>query len=261
MRFFNRITLQTPESVELEFVLAGIGNRAFALLIDYTLLGLVLLAFAIVWGLFSTQLLEYLERAGTDYSGLPNWLAAVWLLVNAAIFVGYFVYFETLWQGQTPGKRFARIRVIRDDGRSVKMAQATLRALLRPIDDILSLGVFFIIFSKREKRIGDWIAGTLVVQEERPMASASFAISESAPEVAKQLLDRADVSQLMPDDFAIIREYLQRRGGMEAKARSQLSLQLARQVKRAISLEQLPADMTPDLFLEAVYLAYQQNPA
>jgi uncharacterized RDD family membrane protein YckC len=259
MRLFNRITLRTPESVELEFTLAGIGNRAFALFIDYTILGLGIALFLTAWALFSTQLLLYLEQLDTNYSGLPNWLLAIALLVSFAIFVGYFIFFETLGQGQTPGKRIARIRVIRDDGRPARLGQATLRALLRPIDDLLSLGVFFIIFGKREKRLGDWVAGTLVTQDTRPVVRKTIGLADQSQAVAQQILNQANVAALLPDDFAIIRDYLSRRSLMETSSRGQLSLQLARQVKDIIALEKLPQDMTPDLFLEAVYLAYQQQ--
>ncbi len=259
MRFFNRVTLQTPESVELEFSLAGIGSRAFALLIDYHILGLTLVVFLIVWSILSNQLLNYLEQLNVDYSIAPSWLLAIALIICFVIFVGYFVFFETVWQGQSPGKRLAKIRVIRDDGRPVRIGQATMRALLRPIDDLLSLGVFMIVLSKREKRLGDWVAGTIVVQDVRPTAKSAFALSDQTEAIAHQLLTMADFSNMLPDDFAVIREYLQRRSLMERKAKSDLSLTLARQVKAVIALETLPQDMTPDAFLEAAYLAYQQQ--
>jgi len=255
MHIFNRVKYQTPESVELEFTLAGIGNRALALLLDYLVLGVALIVFILTWALFSIQLYDCL---GNFFgSNLRIWLLAIATLGSFLIYTGYFVGFETLWQGQTPGKRFAKIRVIRDDGRPIGLQQATLRALLRAVDDTLFLGALLIMFTRREKRLGDWAAGTLVVQAEQPIA-ATLAISEQAQPLAQQLLD-ADLSQLLPDDFAVIREYLQRRGAMAPKARAQLSLQLARQAKSIIALEQLPTAVTPDVFLEAVYLAYQQN--
>ena len=99
--------------------------------------------------------------------------------------MGYFVLCETLWQGETPGKRFVKIRVIQDNGRPITLQQATLRALFRPVDDLFFLGLLFVILGKREKRIGDWLAGTLIIQEAKgkkgtdltgPMTSAAEAI-------------------------------------------------------------------------------------
>ncbi len=258
MRFFNKVTLQTPESVELEFTLAGIGNRAYALLIDYIVLGLILIGFLLIWAILAIQLRDVLENFAGNNNSLQLWLLAIQILISFFVYVGYFVFFEALWQGQTPGKRYVKIRVIRDDGRPVRLQQSTLRALLRPVDDILSIGVFLIALTKQEKRLGDFVAGTLVIQDERPVAAASFPVSDQAKDLANQLQIEANLSQLLPEDFAVIREYLQRRQAMTSEARTQLSRKLAHQVKEVIALEKVPQKVSADLFLEAVYLAYQQ---
>ncbi len=260
MHFLNRITLQTPESVELEFTLAGIGNRALSLTIDYIVLGITLVIFWITWGIFSVQMLQILTDLTGKTSGLELWLFAIAFLISFFIQTGYFAFFEVLWQGQTPGKRYVKIRVIRDDGLRIGIQQAVLRSLLLNIDlGVWFLGAFLIMFSKREKRLGDLAAGTLVVQDEYIVASTNFPISEEAKKLADELPQTANLSQLLPDDFAAIREYLQRQQAMAPKAKAELSLQLARQVRGIIALEKLPAGLTPDVFLEAVYLAYQQQ--
>ncbi len=254
MHFLNRITLQTPESVELEFTLAGIGNRALALLIDYIALFFTLFVFWVVWIVLVSQLQKLLTQLD-----LGKWLLAIAILINFFVYMGYFVFFEVLWQGQTPGKRYTKIRVIRDDGRRVGLQQATLRSLLRPIDDTLFIGAFLIMLGRQEKRLGDMAAGTLVIQEEYQVAATNFPVSDQAQELAAQLPQISNLSQLLPDDFAAIREYLQRREAMAPKPKADLSLQLARQARDVISLEKLPTGLTPDVFLEAVYLAYQQQ--
>lgn len=259
MRFFNRVTLQTPESVELEFTLAGIGNRAYALLIDYIVLGLILIGFLIAWATLAIQLGDVIESFAGSNNRLQLWLWAIQLLISFFVYVGYFVFFEALWQGQTPGKRYVKIRVIRDDGRPVRLQQSTLRALLRPVDDIFFIGVFLIALTKQEKRLGDFMAGTLVIQDEQPVAAANFPVSEQAKALVDRLHIEADLSQLLPEDFAVIREYLQRRQAMTSEARTQLSRKLAHQVKEVIVLEKVPQKVSADLFLEAVYLAYQQQ--
>jgi uncharacterized RDD family membrane protein YckC len=259
MRFFNRITLQTPESVELEFTLAGIGNRALALLIDYLFLGLILLVFVIVWAIFYVQLFDFIENFVRNGQNFGLWLLAIFFIITFVVYAGYFVVFETLWRGQTPGKRFAKIRVVQDDGRPIGLQQATLRGLLRPFDEFIFIGAFLIMFGRREKRLGDLAAGTIVIQAQTSIASANLIISEQARSLYEHLLQIADFSPLLPDDFAVIREYLQRRGAMASKARTALALQLVQQVKTIIELEKLPENVAPDVFLEAVYLAYQQN--
>ncbi|MGK7930486.1 MAG: RDD family protein [Microcystaceae cyanobacterium] len=253
MDFFNRITLQTPESVELEFTLAGIGNRAYALLIDGLILGgvsiVILIVFAVSW--------VSLDLSKDDSFGL--WLYAIQALIVFAISIGYFAFFETLWQGQTPGKRRVKIRVIRDDGRPIGLQQATLRSLILPIDQILFMGAFFIMLGKKEKRIGDWVAGTLVVQEERPTLVKNLQLSQEAQGLAERLKQEAAIAQLLPEDFAVIRDYLQRREGMILSARHEVARKLAYQIKDMIQLANIPDGVTASLFLEAVYLAYQQQ--
>ncbi|MFH7028505.1 MAG: RDD family protein [Heteroscytonema crispum UTEX LB 1556] len=254
---FNRFILQTPESVELEFTLGGIGNRIWALVIDYLLLGLILILFLIAWAIVSNQLLNLWTRIfGGNYIG--TWLLAIALLIMYAIYTGYFVFFETLWQGQTPGKRCAQIRVIRDDGRPIGLFQATLRSLLRPFDDIVFLGALLIILNKREKRLGDWAAGTIVIQVESASAM-NLKLSQPSEIVCEKLSTQANLSELLPDDFVVIREYLQRRTGMEAEAKRQLGLQLATQVQNAIHLAEIPEELTAEQFLEAVYFTYQRS--
>jgi uncharacterized RDD family membrane protein YckC len=260
MRFFNKISYSTPESVELDFLLAGIGSRAYALFIDYSILTGVWTVFALLWATFSIGLMSYITEGNVDSSGAPAWLLAIYVLINFVLWSGYFILFETLWQGQTPGKRVAKIRVVQDDGRPMRLAQATLRSLLRTIDDTLFIGVFFILFQKREKRIGDLVAGTIVIQTETgDRKSADFSISPEAKQLATQLPDMADLSQLIPDDYAVVREYLTRRRKMSTKARNDKSLELARQLRTLVKLEEIPKGTTSDQFLEAVYVAYQDS--
>jgi uncharacterized RDD family membrane protein YckC len=257
MNFLNRVKIQTPESVELEFSLAGIGNRAQALLIDYIYWSLTLLVLILLGLWFAFSWFDFLQDAVE--SDLALWYYAILGLVFFFVYMGYFVFFETLWQGQTPGKRRAKIRVICDDGRPVGLPQATLRSLLRPVDDLFFLGALMIMLSKREKRLGDIIAGTLVVQDEQGETAAEFPVAEQARELADRLLQSADLSQLLPDDFAAIREYLQRRSTLLPDARKQIGLQLARNARERLAIAKIPKDLRADLFLEAVYWAYQQR--
>jgi hypothetical protein len=134
-----------------------------------------------------------------------------------------------------------------------------LRSLLRPIDDSFFIGICLIFFGKREKRLGDWVAGTVVVQEERPQSQAKILVSQEARQLAAQLPKMTNLADLLPDDFAVIREYLQRRSFMASKARSELSLTLARQARAIVRLAEIPPGLTSDQFLEAIYLAYQEQ--
>ena len=258
MKLFREIRLRTPESVELEFSLAGIGSRAYALGVDYTVISLLMALFLLVWSIVATQVAAYLDNP----AWLGSWILGILLLVMFAIFVGYFVFFETLWQGQTPGKRLAQIRVIRDDGRPIALPQALLRALLRGVDDLFFfvIGFGMILINAQEKRLGDLVAGTVVIQEQRSSrGKIDVQPSESVLKIATYLQEHDLIAHLKPDDFAIVREYLKRRPKLASHARKDVSLRLAQQVKERLELSSLPFDLTPDTFLEGVYLSYQQQ--
>lgn len=267
LRFFREIRLRTPESVELEFPLAGIGSRAYALLVDYTLISIAMVALMLVGLLFSFQTLAYAAQNPLGFTpSLNKWILPIVLLGLFAIFVGYFVFFETLWQGQTPGKRMAQIRVIREDGRPIGLPQATLRALLRVFDDILVglVGFLFIVQGRQEKRLGDWVAGTVVIQELRVKKDKDTIVIPDeiqANQVADAMLETANFNLVTPDDFAVIRQYLTRRSRFSVKVRETVSLRLAQQLKARLDLEALPFDMTANLFLEGVYLIYLRQGA
>ncbi len=259
LRFFSEIRLRTPESVELEFPLAGIGSRAYALFVDYLLLSVSMIVVVLVGWLMAYQIWVYFRFSMDLVSSIGGWIAAIVLFLLFWIFVGYFALFETLWQGQTPGKRLAQIRVIRDDGRPIALPQATLRALLRVFDDffLFLVGFILILQGRQEKRLGDWVAGTVVIQELRQKKDRIKIVDEAkATEVALGLLARSDLGPLSPDDFAIVREYLMRRANFSARARETVSLRLAQQLKNKLDLETLPFDMTANLFLEGLYVAY-----
>lgn len=258
MRFFNQINLQTPESVELEFTLAGIGNRSFALIIDYIIFGLTIV---LVWTLSAFLAFQLVPSLISDGSinFLAQWIWAIQSMTTFAIYVGYFVVLETLWRGQTPGKKWAKIKVIRDNGQPERLPQAILRALLRPVDDMLFIGVFFIIFSPQEKRIGDMVAGTIVIQEEQATKSTKIDISPEAEDLAVQLRIEAEMANLLPEDFATIRDFLQRRKNIMLEYQHQLSRKLTQQVKEIILIEDVPEGYSNSQFLEATYLAYQQD--
>jgi uncharacterized RDD family membrane protein YckC len=263
MRFFNQIKLKTPESIELEFNLAGIGNRTLALVIDNHVLWLTYLLVVFLL----SRVLEFMTLSGgfdnadmAESSSLGQWLLAIFGLFSFFWFTGYFVLFETLWRGQTPGKRWVKIRVIGQDGRPLSMYQATLRALVRPIDDWLFIGFFMVLLGRQERRLGDLIANTIVIQDEQAIAGSKQApFSGRAQVVAETLVTKADFNQLRPDDFAIIKEYLQRRQALEAKARERVSQQLMTQIQQRLHLAEDEFTGPADVFLEAVYLGYEQQ--
>jgi uncharacterized RDD family membrane protein YckC len=253
MKYLNRVKSRTPESVELEFILAGIGNRAHALVIDYLLWLTTIFILITAWGFLYSQITWLQSKPISD------WFNAIQLLILFGVYIGYYIVFETLWRGQTPGKRYTNIRVIRDDGRNVGLQQSILRSLLRPIDDILGLGFFLVIFSKQEKRLGDWVAGTISIQEGQAIADRQIILSPEAAAVGKRMVEIGKIAALTPNEFATIRKYLYRYPGLNAAAKVQVSDRLAQQLLERVDLLDRPPTNNSHLAIEAIYCAYQQQ--
>ena len=253
MHFLKKVRSQTPESVELEFVLAGVGSRTQALVLDYLIWSCGLFLLLVIW-IFLWVQLPLLQSVA-----IRQWFFAVQMLLIFTVYVGYFVGFETLWRGQTPGKRYAKIRVIREDGRNVGLQQSILRALLRPIDDFFFLGLLLVLLTKQEKRLGDLVAGTIVIQEGQTSSSQQFTISASAQPLAERLVEIGQIVAITPDEFATIRRYLDRYPTLTPSAKIQVSDRLAQRLLEIISLADRPPSLDAHLTIEAIYLAYQQQ--
>jgi uncharacterized RDD family membrane protein YckC len=156
----DKLIIDTPEQVHLEFMLAGVGSRFMAAFLDIlieTVLYLVLFLVTVV-----------LADLNLFKSGRSIWWEAIVTLVIFSINWGYYALFEALWKGQTPGKRWAGIRVIKDSGRPINAFEAIARNLVRVIDFLpafYGVGVITMLLNAKHRRLGDYVAGTLVVHE------------------------------------------------------------------------------------------------
>jgi len=165
----DKLIIDTPEQVHLEFVLAGIGSRFMAVFLD-ALIEFVLYA------------LLFLISLGLGFSGFFNatrsiWWTALVTLVIFCVYWGYYAIFEALWKGQTPGKRWAGIRVIKDSGRPINAFEAITRNLIRAIDFFpicYGVGVLTMLLNAKNRRLGDYVAGTIVVHESSDRESSLF---------------------------------------------------------------------------------------
>ena len=160
-------TVLTPERVSLQYDIAGIGSRGAAVLVDTALqlISLIVLmlvsSFAIGFGLTQAGLPITDAGAGALVVGL-------YVLATFLVTAGYFMLFEILWSGQTPGKRLVGVRVIRENGYPIRPIDAVIRNLVRIVDWLpftYGVGVLTMLLNKRSKRLGDFASGTIVVRE------------------------------------------------------------------------------------------------
>ncbi|MBV8374175.1 MAG: RDD family protein [Candidatus Eremiobacteraeota bacterium] len=221
------VDVRTPESIALRYELAGLGSRFLALVIDQAV-QLVLIALIVV-GLLSTGL--GVTVAGARTAAAIELALTVFLIF--AIFFGYFVYFETAWNGQTPGKRALGIRVVRDGGYPLDFGAALVRNIVRLGE--IGLGYYAIsavsmLLSKENKRLGDFAAGTIVVRE----GELSYAPRSSG---AQAQPDYAPTLYLSGSERAVIKRFLERRDTLEAQKRSELARRLANRVRDRVPSE------------------------
>jgi uncharacterized RDD family membrane protein YckC len=210
------LVIETPERVPLHFALASIGNRFIACAIDHTI---QILAIGVI-GLSSAILMSFpgVEQA---VSSAPKWVLAVMILVLFLILAGYFAFFEWAWSGQTPGKRWLKLRVLREDGRPITFWEAAVRNLLRTLDmmpaPFYSIGLISVFSTTRDQRIGDMVAGTVVVREreaEAPEFSQVFATPVSDPALRRSFKPvefTASLSSLTDLEIQVVETFLRRR--------------------------------------------------
>lgn len=217
------VDVETPELVVLTYSLAGIGSRVVAAAVD------LLICFAAMALLaLATVLLEIPLRFRGGFEQSGTWLLAFLVLAQFALLWGYYVLFEGLRDGQTPGKRIYRLRVVREGGYSVTFGVSALRNLVRVLDlqpgFLYLVGLGSMLATKRNRRLGDLVAGTIVVREEvRTLPSIAPTRSRSgAPESAPALQ-----TQLSEDEYAVLGRFVERWATLEPLRRAAIAQQLA----------------------------------
>lgn len=261
----------TPERVSLGYDLAGLGSRAAAAVVDVTIQALLWLALLIVFGVVVSRFSDLLDAAA------PAVMAGLLILVFLGGFFllwGYYLVFEIIWSGQTPGKRALGLRVIRENGYPIRPGDAVVRNLVRIIDGppfAAVVGALVMLLNERSKRLGDFAAGTIVVREGKrlrladvvgnvgnvertPLPAASLsperaavtapvvlstAVSTSSAGGTVATASSAETARpvaLRPEDATLVRDFLVRRGEMDTPARTQLARRLADHVANTYGL-------------------------
>jgi len=237
----DKLIIETPEQTALEFPLAGIGSRSLALAIDTLLQIGVLIVLGIIAGIVA--------YAGVFPQFGKQWTYAILILAAFLSQFGYFAFFETIWNGRTPGKRWTRLRVITDSGRPLGAQGAILRNLMRIVDALPSLyaiGIITSLISAQNKRVGDYVAGTVVIHEK---PSEGGRIVWDSP--ATQLLTAPQSRTLAPAELQLVEAFLERRPSLQEDVRRSMARQIADRLNQGLAGSP-EATHEPEKFLEAL---------
>jgi len=255
------LIIETPERVPLHFALASIGNRFLACAIDHTIqalaLGLIVLTSVILASFATIQNL---------ISSAPKWVGAIMILLLGLVFSSYFAFFEWLWSGQTPGKRWLKLRVIREDGRPITFWEATVRNLVRFVDimpyPFYSIGLISVFSTTRDQRIGDMVAGTVVIrerEEQAPAFSQVFATPVSDPALRRSFKPvefTASLSSLTESEIQVVETFLRRRWDLSDLPRQWMAWRVTLPILYKIRPQYDLATFTYEGFLEELLHRY-----
>ena len=246
MDSYDQLRIETPEQIALELPLAGIGSRFLAIAVDTIIQAVLYLITAIIF-IFT------LPVGSSVFMFLPRLIGpAMAVFILFAIYWGYFAIFEILWKGQTPGKRYAGIRVIKESGRPINAFEAVGRNLMRAVDGmpgIYGVALVCMICNRQSRRLGDFVAGTVVIHEKpteevRPTWDTSKE-SSSAP------ISPTSSGKGTADELVLIETYLSRRWELDPEVRLRTAIQIAERIKAKTGLQSQPRQHVDDFLEEA----------
>ena len=260
----DTLIIETPERVPLHFALASIGNRFLACAVDHAIQGGAILIIAL-----AALILANVSVLWDLFASAPKWIYAVMIILLFLTFSGYFAFFEWIWSGQTPGKRWLKLRVLREDGRPITFWEASVRNLLRSLDmmpaPFYSIGLISVFINARDQRVGDMVAGTVVVREreaEAPEFAQVFASPVSDPALRRSFKPVdfvASLNSLTESEIQVVETFLRRRWDLGDVARQWMAWRVALPILYKIRPVYDVEKFTYEGFLEELLHRYLQQ--
>jgi uncharacterized RDD family membrane protein YckC len=241
VRLDDRVTIATPEGVTIDLVLAGLGSRFVARLLDTVIQLTVIFALAV----------------GMAITSAPGVVRAIGIVALFLVLFAYDVPFELLNGGRTIGKMAAGIRVVAGGGEPIAFLASAIRNILRLVDFLPAMyaaGAVTMVVTQKDQRLGDLAAGTLVVRDKFPGVASLAAAPLSVPADAVMTWD---VSALDGDDLATIRQFLDRRLTLPWPVRTHFGTALAARVAPMVA--GVPYGAHPEYVLEGIVVAKQRR--
>ncbi len=254
--------IETPENVAFGYTIAGIGSRFLAAVWDTFLLVLLqLLVYIII--LFVAYSQGDLFDPAESTSG-PGLFTIILGLLSFILFWGYYIFYEMLWNGQSPGKRWVGLRVLRVDGTPITLTESLVRNLIRLIDFMpmaYGVGIISMFINHQSRRLGDLAAGTVVVYDQ-PISDVDMLIRDSRHgyDVDTSPVAGLPLNRLTEQDLQMIESYLDRRMTFHPETAHSLGQQILEKIYAKLDAP-LPeeARSAPDPVLKAIVQWMREN--
>lgn len=256
----EQLYIETPENISFRYNIAGLGSRFLALLIDSLIQGSL---YALL--IFTVVVLVSAASQKTFSQEMNNAMAVVILIVIFLIQFGYFILFEIILNGQTPGKRLIGLRVIKENGYPLSALDSIIRNIVRVIDFFpfaYGVGVIAMFANARAKRLGDLAAGTIVVQVREQVKLSELAKPSPLQSAATQVQPTRDLpglEHLRETDIELVESFFRRRADLRNAEEMVLTITRAIAARMQIPEAQTLTDsLAADNFLRDVVTAYRQ---
>ena len=249
--------LFSPEGVRLELPIAGPAPRMFAYGIDLGIIVglLIFMVLALIATLpigvtvdkwmhdvfheASRQVAERNKGHPLEFGALGGLLIALFVLAQFIVETGYFIFWEMLTNGRSPGKMLAGLRVVRRDGLPINLKSSVLRNVLRIVDILPEnyvVGLVSMLLSPSGERLGDHVAGTIVIRLDRPNAAPEIEASQKGTALA---LTRSQLARIGPREIQLIRATLRRVPSLSGERSIALLNEVADTMRARLELSEL----------------------
>lgn len=196
----NKIKITTPENIEIEYRLAGVGARAGATIIDSFIQGAAILIIFLTVIAFEINPMNLYEEHG-------GWVVGAAIIIIWIIAYGYFIIFEMSMNGMTPGKKLFSLRTIRNNGQPITIKHSIIRNLFRIIIDYYGVGIVVMFFTKQHKRVGDYLASTMVVVEEKKDIPDILELKDDKKHNYRYIITK--------EEYRLLKKYFNRKENLE----------------------------------------------
>ena len=263
----DQISIETPEQVSLRLPVAGVGSRFLAIFADTVIQIAAYILFWVAVALLLSGVSSQSSHQDTSSRAMA-WTTALLILLHFLAYWGYFTLFEGLWRGQTPGKRIFKLRVIKDSGRQITFVEAMARNLLRIVDALPVLylvGILAVLFNRQRKRLGDMVAGTLVVHDEelaeagtlaepdRTFTAGMFLPAAPEPATGQQaaLFPATAIARLTSDDLVLLDTFFARIPELDVATKDTILQRMLTTLCARMDVP-VPPEATPRAALDAI---------